>query len=53
MRQRTGGPTKKLTVILEATLHSRAKRFALTNDVTLTELVVTALEERSAADSVN
>jgi predicted HicB family RNase H-like nuclease len=52
MRQRTGVATKKLTVILEATLHNRVKRFALTNDVSLTELVVTALEERLAADSV-
>jgi hypothetical protein len=53
MRQRIEGPTKKLSVILEATLHSRAKRFALMNDVTLTELIVTVLEERLAAESVN
>ena len=53
MRQRIEGPTKKLSVILEATLHSRAKRFALMNDVTLTDLIVTALEDRLAADSEN
>jgi hypothetical protein len=53
MRQRIEGPTKKLSVILGATLHSRAKRFALMNDVTLTDLIVTALEDRLAADSGN
>jgi hypothetical protein len=53
MRQKIEGPTKKLTVILEATLHSRAKRLTLIKDMTLTELVVTALEERLAADAVN
>jgi len=53
MRQKIERPTKKLTVILEATLHSRAKRLTLIKDMTLTELVVTALEERLAADAVN
>ena len=53
MRQKIEGPTKKLTVILEATLHSRAKRLSLIKDMTLTEPVVTALEERLAADAVN
>ena len=51
MRQSFEGPTKKLSVILEAKLHGRAKRFALVNDMTLTELIVTALEERLAVDS--
>lgn len=51
MRQSFEGPTKKLSVILEADLHSRAKRFALVNDVTLTQLIVTALEERLTIDS--
>ena len=51
MRQKTEGPTKKLTVVLEATLHSRAKRFSMVNDMTLTELITTALKERLAADA--
>jgi hypothetical protein len=39
-------PTKKLSVILDAKLHNQAKRFAVINDMTLTELVVSLLEER-------
>jgi hypothetical protein len=38
--------TKKLSVILNAKLHGRAKRYALINDMTLTELVILLLEER-------
>lgn len=38
--------TKKLSVILDAKLHGRAKRYALLNDMTLTELVTSLLEER-------
>lgn len=38
--------TKKLSVILDAKLHGRAKRYALVNDMTLTELVILLLEER-------
>jgi macrodomain Ter protein organizer (MatP/YcbG family) len=38
--------TKKLSVILDAKLHNQAKRFAVINDMTLTELVVSLLEER-------
>jgi hypothetical protein len=53
MRQKLVGPTKKLSVIMEAGLHSRAKRFALLNDITLTELIVKTLEERLATDSRN
>lgn len=38
--------TKKLSVILDTNLHARAKRYALVNDMTLTELVISLLEER-------
>ena len=38
--------TKKLSVILDTELHRRAKRYALVNDITLTELVIALLEER-------
>jgi len=38
--------TKKLSVILDTELHRRAKRYALVNDMTLTELVIALLEER-------
>jgi predicted HicB family RNase H-like nuclease len=38
--------TKKLSVILDAKLHNHAKRYALLNDKTLTELVIELLEER-------
>ena len=33
-------------MILDAKLHNQAKRFAVINDMTLTELVVSLLEER-------
>jgi len=46
MQNKKPKPTKKLSVILNAKLHSQAKRFALINDMTLTELVVLLLEER-------
>ena len=46
MQDKQPKPTKKLSVILEAKLHSQAKRFAVINDMTLTELVVSLLEER-------
>ena len=46
MQNKKPNPTKKLSVILNAKLHSQAKRFALINDMTLTELVVSLLEER-------
>jgi hypothetical protein len=36
---------KKLSVIMPASLHLRAKRYALVNDQTLTELVISKLEE--------
>jgi predicted HicB family RNase H-like nuclease len=38
--------TKKLSVILDANLHRRAKRYALMQDMTLTDLVIELLEER-------
>jgi macrodomain Ter protein organizer (MatP/YcbG family) len=38
--------TKKLSVILNAELHKQAKRYAMVNDMTLTDLVVALLEER-------
>jgi len=38
--------TKKLSVILDAQLHKQAKRYAMVNDMTLTDLVVALLEER-------
>jgi len=38
--------TKKLSVILDAQLHRQAKRYAMINDMTLTDLVVALLEER-------
>ena len=38
--------TKKLSVILDAQLHKKAKRFAKVNDMTLTDLVIALLEER-------
>jgi len=38
--------TKKLSVILDAQLHKKAKRYAMVNDMTLTDLVVALLEER-------
>jgi len=38
--------TKKLSVILDAKLHNKAKRYALLNNKTLTELVIELLEER-------
>jgi hypothetical protein len=38
--------TKKLSVILDAKLHKKVKRYALLNDMTLTELVIELLEER-------
>jgi macrodomain Ter protein organizer (MatP/YcbG family) len=38
--------TKKLSVILDAQLHKQAKRYAMLNDMTLTDLVVALLEER-------
>ena len=40
--------TKKLSVILNAQLHRQAKRYAMLNDMTLTDLVVALLEERIA-----
>lgn len=43
--------TKKLSVILDATLHRRAKRYALMHDLTLTDLVVELLEERLSQPS--
>ena len=46
MQDKQPKPTKKLSVILDAKLHSQAKRFAVINDMTLTELVVSLLEER-------
>jgi hypothetical protein len=38
--------TKKLSVILNAELHKQAKRYAMVNDMTLTDLVIALLEER-------
>jgi len=46
MQDKQPKPTKKLSVILDAKLHGQAKRFAVINDMTLTELVVSLLEER-------
>ena len=43
--------TKKLSVILDAQLHKQAKRYAMVNDMTLTDLVVALLEERIAPAS--
>ena len=43
MQDKQPKPTKKLSVILDAKLHSQAKRFAVINDMTLTELVVSLL----------
>lgn len=51
MHEKQQNPTKKLSVILDARLHSRAKRYALINDITLTELVIALLEERLNKDS--
>ncbi len=56
MQDKQPKPTKKLSVILDAKLHSQAKRFAVINDMTLTELVVSLLEERlsqKGADTVD
>ena len=36
---------KKLSVVMPASLHNRAKRYALETDQTLTELVITQLEQ--------
>jgi hypothetical protein len=36
---------KKLSVVMPASLHQRAKRYALETDQTLTELVITQLEQ--------
>jgi hypothetical protein len=36
---------KKLSVVMSARLHQRAKRYALRTDQTLTELVITQLEK--------
>ena len=36
---------KKLSVVMPASLHQRAKRYALQSDQTLTELVITQLEQ--------
>ena len=38
--------TKKLSVVLDGQLHSQAKRYALLNDMTLTELITLLLQER-------
>jgi hypothetical protein len=38
--------TKKLSVVLDGQLHNQAKRFALLNDMTLTELITLLLQER-------
>lgn len=46
MDEKNQTATKKLSVILDAKLHGRAKRYALLNDMTLTELVTSLLEER-------
>ena len=51
MHEKQQNPTKKLSVTLDARLHSRAKRYALINDITLTELVIALLEERLNKDS--
>jgi hypothetical protein len=51
MRQVFVGSTKKLSVILDADLHSRAKRMAMMNDQTLTELIVSVLEDLLASNS--
>jgi hypothetical protein len=46
MQEKIQATTKKLSVILDAKLHGQAKRYALINDMTLTELVISLLEER-------
>ncbi|MFZ0409506.1 MAG: hypothetical protein WAM11_15565 [Cyanobium sp.] len=38
-------PVKKLSVLLATQLHLRAKRYALQNDQTLTDLITTLLTE--------
>jgi len=45
--------TKKLSVIIDADLHNRVKRMALLNDQTLTELIVSVLEDLVNSDSVS
>jgi hypothetical protein len=49
MRQSFVGQTKKLSIVLEAGLHGRAKRMALMHDQTLTELIISLLEEKMAS----
>jgi hypothetical protein len=51
MQKLTPNDTKKLSVILDAKLHNRAKRYALINDMTLTELVISLLLERLDQDN--
>ena len=51
MKEKTPNTTKKLSVILDAKLHNQAKRYALLNDMTLTELVISLLQERLEQDS--
>jgi len=46
MQENSSTTTKKLSVVLDAQLHSRAKRHALLNDMTLTELITLLLLER-------
>ena len=46
MPESTPNSTKKLSVILDEKLHNQAKRYAVINDMTLTQLVVSLLEER-------
>jgi hypothetical protein len=36
---------KKLSVVIPASLHQRAKRYAVKTDQTLTELVISQLEQ--------
>jgi hypothetical protein len=51
MQKLNPNDTKKLSVILDAKLHNRAKRYALINDMTLTELVISLLLERLDQDN--
>ena len=45
MQEKEPKITKKLSVIMDAKLHNRAKRYALLHDITLTELVIPLLEK--------